>query len=66
LHTMHGLWLEAASNGGQPGMPAVANMPETVAKFFEHEDPVPPHRWESEEDREQRERLSALGCWPGG
>ena len=39
---------------------ATQQMPTRVRAFFEHEDPVPPWRWESNEDRAQRERLTAL------
>jgi hypothetical protein len=44
LHTMQALWLEAASDDEQPSVPAVPNMPDSVAQFFEHEDAVPLHR----------------------
>lgn len=66
LHTMQVLWLEAASNGEQASAPVVANMSEPVAKFFEHEDPAPFHRRESNEERGERELRSSLGGWPGG
>ena len=65
LHTMQALWLEAAANGEQPSVPAVPNTPEAVAKFFEPEAAVPPHRRESVEDREERQWRASLGGWPG-
>jgi hypothetical protein len=66
LHAMQALWLEAASDDERPSVPAVPNMPDSVTQFFEHEDAVPAHRWESAEARVQRERLANLGGWPGG
>lgn len=45
---------------------AIENMPARIRAFFEHEDPVSPHRWESTEDREERQRRASLGGWPGG
>jgi hypothetical protein len=66
LHTMHELWRGAASNGESPGAPQVPETPENVVKFFEPEDPVPPWRWESDQARAQRERLTDLGGWAGG
>jgi hypothetical protein len=44
---------------------AFLEMPANVRRFFEPEDPVPPQRWESAEDRAQRERLTDLGGWCG-
>jgi hypothetical protein len=41
-------------------------MSETIAKFFEREEPVPPCRLESNEDRSERESLTDLGGWAGG
>ena len=45
---------------------AFQEMPAKVRRFFEPEDLFPPRRWESVEDRAQRERLTALGGWAGG
>jgi len=39
---------------------------ETVAKFFGPEDPTPPWRWESVEDRCEREARTNFGGWCGG
>jgi hypothetical protein len=44
---------------------AIEEMPGDVRRFFEREEPVPPHRWESDEERAQRERLTDLGGWCG-
>jgi hypothetical protein len=40
-------------------------MSEAVAKFFEPEDPVPPHRRESFEDRAERRLRESFGGWCG-
>ena len=61
LATMHELWQQAAKSGEAPGAPTVPDMPENVVKFFEPEGPIPPWRWESVEDRAERERLTTLG-----
>ena len=45
---------------------AVQEMPAKVRRFFEPEDPAPPWRVESVEDRAERERLTDLGSWAGG
>jgi hypothetical protein len=45
---------------------AVDKMPAGVRRFFEREDPVGPHRWESDEDCEERHMRAELGGWPGG
>jgi len=45
---------------------AIPGMPSRVRAFFEHNDPVPPRHWESDQDRAQRERLADLGRWAGG
>ena len=47
LYTMQALWLEASSNGELSSVPAAPEMSETVAKFFDPEEPVPPWRLES-------------------
>jgi hypothetical protein len=65
LHTMQALWLEASSNGEQPGAPITQDMPETVASFFAPEDPIPPWRVESVEDRLEREQRASWGGWCG-
>ena len=65
LRTMHELWQQASSNGEPLRPPSVSDTPETVLKFFEREDPVPSRRWESDEERTQRERLTELGGWCG-
>jgi hypothetical protein len=44
---------------------AVLEMPGNVRRFFEREDGVPPQRWESEEERAERERLTEMGGWCG-
>jgi hypothetical protein len=44
----------------------VLEMPSNVRWFFESADAVPPHRWESDEDREDRQWRASLGGWPGG
>jgi hypothetical protein len=44
---------------------AVADVPETVAKFFEAEDPVRSWRRESDQARIEREGLASFGGWCG-
>jgi hypothetical protein len=66
LHTMQGLWLEASAKGEEPKAPTGAEMPETVARFFAPEDPIPPWRRESDEDRLEREARASFGGWAGG
>ena len=44
----------------------IDQMPPRVRAFFEHEDPILSWRWESDEDRADRERLTALGVWADG
>jgi hypothetical protein len=62
---MQALWLEASVNDEQPSKPAVPEVPESVAQFFEREDPVPPHRRESVGEREQRLLRESFGGWCG-
>lgn len=64
LYTMQSLWPEAA-NTQQPGTPVASDMPETVAKFFEPEEEPPPWRWESAEDRAERQLREGIGGWSG-
>jgi hypothetical protein len=45
---------------------AVPDMPETVAKFFAPEDSTSPWRWESVEDRCEREARTNFGGWCDG
>ena len=65
LYTMQALWLEASANGEQLSMPTAPDMSETVARFFEPEDPIEPWRRESDQDRLEREQRSARGAWCG-
>jgi hypothetical protein len=65
LHTMQALWLEAASDDEQLPMSTVSDTPETVARFFEHEDAVPLHRWESDKDSAERRLRESFGGWCG-
>ena len=65
LHTMQSLCIEAASNGEPPSAPTVPAMSETVAQFFELEDPVPPWRVESDQDRAERSSRESFGGWCG-
>jgi hypothetical protein len=45
---------------------AVLEMPANVRRFFDQEDLVSPRiSWESDEERTERERLTALGGWCG-
>lgn len=44
---------------------AVLDLPPDVRRFFEHEDPAPPHRWESDQERAERDHRTNLGCWCG-
>jgi len=41
-------------------------MPETVAKFFDPEEPVPPWRLESVEASAERRLRESFGGWCGG
>jgi hypothetical protein len=45
---------------------AVEAMPVCIRAFFEREEAVPAWQRESEEERTERERLTALGGWCGG
>jgi hypothetical protein len=44
---------------------AVSEMPPRVRAFFALEDPVPPHRRESAEEREERKLRESFGGWCG-
>jgi hypothetical protein len=65
LRTMQALWLAATSDGEQFPMSTVPDTPETVAQFFEHEDAVPLHRWESDKDSAERRLRESFGGWCG-
>jgi hypothetical protein len=58
---MQGLWLEASAKGAKPTTPTAPGMPETAANFFAPEDATPPWRWESGEDRLEREARASFG-----
>jgi hypothetical protein len=65
LYTMEALWREASAGGEQSNTATAQDMPEPVARFFAPESPTPPWRWESVEDRLERERRAGFGGWCG-
>jgi hypothetical protein len=65
LYTMQALRLQASSNGEKPNATTVTDMSETVAKFFEAEDPVRSWRRESDQARLEREGRTSWGGWCG-
>ena len=42
---------------------AIDQMPLRVRAFFERDDPIPPWRWESAEDRAERLSRESFGGW---